>query len=118
MSPISERSYIARDLGLSPEAEVNGEKVLPLGEYLLNVGKLLETLLTQSASSEHAEAFVRCGAANRLIALLFVKQISLEVSQSIFPQLVSNILRYLYVCHCSLFEIVNKFRYFYAVLCI
>ncbi|KHN86002.1 E3 ubiquitin-protein ligase HUWE1 [Toxocara canis] len=97
MSPISERSYIARDLGLSPEAEVNGEKVVGLGEYLLNVGKLLETLLTQSASSEHAEASMRRGAANRLIALLFVKQISLEVSQSIFPQLVSNILRYLYV---------------------
>lgn len=96
---MSERSCAARNLGLSPETVVNGEKVLPLGEYLLNVSKLLETLLTQSASSEQAEAFVRCGAANRLITLLFVRQIPLEVSQSIFPQLVSNILRYLYVCY-------------------
>lgn len=85
------------DFGLSLSVMVEGSAVVPLGEYLLNVGKLLETLLTHNASPEQAEAFIRSGAASKLLSLLYVRQIPVELSQSIFPQLVTNILRFLFV---------------------
>lgn len=69
----------------------------PLGEHLLNLAKVLETMLTQNSSDDSAEVFISGGAAMKLVELLYVKQIPLEILQSPFPQLVSSIIRSLYV---------------------
>ncbi|KAL3982881.1 HECT-domain (ubiquitin-transferase) family protein [Acanthocheilonema viteae] len=84
------------DLGLSLSIMCDGNPLIPLGEYLLNIGKFLETLLTHNASSEQADIFIQSGAADKLLSLLFVRQIPLELSQSLFPQLVTNIMRFLF----------------------
>ncbi|VDN03027.1 unnamed protein product [Thelazia callipaeda] len=84
------------DLGLSLSIVCDGKPIVPLGEYLLNIGKFLETLLTHNASSEHADAFMHSGAADKLLSMLYVRQIPLELAQSLFPQLVNNILRFLF----------------------
>uniref|UniRef100_A0A1I8EIK7 HECT-type E3 ubiquitin transferase n=1 Tax=Wuchereria bancrofti TaxID=6293 RepID=A0A1I8EIK7_WUCBA len=84
------------DLGLSLSIVCDGNPLIPLGEYLLNIGKFLETLLTHNASPEQADVFVQSGTADKLLSLLFVRQIPLELSQSLFPQLVTNIIRFLF----------------------
>ncbi|CAG9536021.1 unnamed protein product [Cercopithifilaria johnstoni] len=85
------------DLGLSLSIVCDGNPLIPLGEYLLNIGKFLETLLTtHNASLEQADLFIQSGAADKLLSLLFVRQIPLELSQSVFPQLVTNIMRFLF----------------------
>ncbi|OZC09116.1 hypothetical protein X798_03863 [Onchocerca flexuosa] len=84
------------DLGLSLSIVCDGNPLLPLGEYLLNIGKFLETLLTHNASPEQADIFMQSGTADKLLSLLFVRQIPLELSQSLFPQLVTNIMRFLF----------------------
>lgn len=84
------------DLGLSMSIVCDGNQLVPLGEYLLNIGKFLETLLTHNPSPEQADAFIQSGAADKLLSLLFVRQIPLELSQSLFPQLVTNIMRFLF----------------------
>ncbi|VDK86830.1 unnamed protein product, partial [Litomosoides sigmodontis] len=75
------------DLGLSLSIVCDGRPLVPLGEYLLNIGKFMETLLTHNASPEQADFFIETGAADKLLSLLFVRQIPLELSQSLFPQL-------------------------------
>uniref|UniRef100_A0A915PL16 HECT-type E3 ubiquitin transferase n=1 Tax=Setaria digitata TaxID=48799 RepID=A0A915PL16_9BILA len=92
----TENELIQPDLGLSLSIMCDGSLVVPLGEYLLNIGKFLETLLTHNASPEQADVFVQSGAADKLLSLLFVRQIPLELSQSLFPQLVTNIMRFLF----------------------
>lgn len=89
----------------------DGNPLIPLGEYLLNIGKFIETLLTHNASPEQADAFIQSGAADKLLSLLFVRQIPIELSQSVFPQLVTNIMRFLFVSIFSIFyvQLSNKF---------
>ncbi|MCP9265605.1 E3 ubiquitin-protein ligase huwe1 [Dirofilaria immitis] len=92
----SENESPQLDLGLSLSIVCDGNPLVPLGEYLLNIGKFLETLLTHNASPEQADIFIQSGAADKLLSLLFVRQIPLELSQSLFPQLVTNIMRFLF----------------------
>lgn len=89
---------VSRLGGSSPFVFIDGVSVVPLGEYLLNIGKLLEVLITQNPTLEMLDAFINCGAAQKLISLLKVKNMPWAISQSVFPQHINNIFRYLLVC--------------------
>uniref|UniRef100_A0A0N5AR03 HECT-type E3 ubiquitin transferase n=1 Tax=Syphacia muris TaxID=451379 RepID=A0A0N5AR03_9BILA len=94
---VSEHSSNSGDLGLCDSLRLpDGSYITPLGEHYMNLGKVLETVLTQNSTSDNAEAFIHCGAATKLTKLFFVRHIPLEISQSTFSQLVSNIMRSLY----------------------
>lgn len=84
------------DLGLEIYAlAADGTRVLPLGEYLLIFGKIMETMITQNASADMVDGVVEGGGVELLLALFQIAPIRMEVAHSALPSTVANILKFL-----------------------
>lgn len=72
--------------------------LLPLGDFLQNTCRLLETVLSAVAPGEQAEGFMAAGGGERLLKLLNLPNLPPEVATSSIPPAISNILRFVLVC--------------------
>jgi len=71
--------------------------LIPLGEYLQNITKLLETVITQNASPDDATAFVAAGGIDRIVKLMALPNMPVEFAQSSICRTIANILRFIVV---------------------
>jgi hypothetical protein len=71
--------------------------LIPLGDFMQNTCRLLETVLSAVAPGEQAEGFVVAGGGDRLLTLLRLPNMPPEVAASPIPTAICNILRFVLV---------------------
>jgi hypothetical protein len=99
MTPESARSLTASTSAIDALTSSTSERrpLLPIGDFVQNTCRLLETVLSAVAPGEQAEGFTAAGGGERLLTLLRLPNMPHEAATTSIPSAICNILRFVLV---------------------
>lgn len=73
----------------------NGKKILPIGDYMLLIARVVETMMTQSPSQKITEEFIEGRVMQKIMKLCHLPCITSESTHTTYIQSIANIIKHI-----------------------
>lgn len=75
--------------------DANGKKILPIGDYMLLIARVVETMMTQNPSQKITEEFIENRVMQKIMKLCHLPCITSEATQTTYIGVIANIIKHI-----------------------
>uniref|UniRef100_A0A1I7TFV2 HECT-type E3 ubiquitin transferase n=3 Tax=Caenorhabditis tropicalis TaxID=1561998 RepID=A0A1I7TFV2_9PELO len=75
--------------------DASGKKILPIGDYMLLIARVVETMMTQNPSQKITEEFIEGHVMQKIMKLCHLPCITTETTHNTYIQSISNIIKHI-----------------------